>query len=125
MSRQPASRTNERVVVVDDHEDVLAVLAQDLALEGFDVRTTADGATALDVIAERLPLCVLTDIEMPGIDGFELARRLRSLYGPEMVLVAMTGRGDGEDGASPEFADFDQCLRKPIDLEELHRLLRP
>ena len=99
-------------------------LSEALVLDGFDVRTACDGATALQAIAEHTPLCVLTDVNMPGIDGFELAKRLRAQYGSEMVLIAVTGWGDRNDRASQEFADFDHCLRKPIDLDVLRRILR-
>jgi CheY-like chemotaxis protein len=117
-------RAAERIVVVDDQEDVVEVLAEALALDGFNVRTARDGASALQAISEHAPLCVLTDVNMPGIDGFELARRLRAQYGSELVLIAVTGWGDRDDRASQEFADFDHCLRKPLDLDQLRQILR-
>jgi CheY-like chemotaxis protein len=120
----PGPNTGERIVVVDDQDDIVAVLAEALSLDGFDVRTAHDGASALEAIAEHLPLCVLTDVNMPGIDGFELARRLRALYGSELVLIAVTGWGDRNDRASEEYADFDHCLRKPVDLDQVRRILR-
>jgi CheY-like chemotaxis protein len=96
-----------------------------LSRDGFDVRTARDGSSALDTIAEHAPMCVLTDLSMPGIDGFELARRLRACQGAELVLIAATGWGDPDDRTPQRFADFDFCLRKPIDLEKLRRILRP
>jgi CheY-like chemotaxis protein len=122
---QTAASAAERIVVVDDQDDIVTALAEALALDGFDVCAAHDGASALDAIAEQLPLCVLTDVNMPGIDGFELAKRLRALYGADLVLIAVTGWGDREDRASPHFADFDHCLRKPVDLDQLRRILRP
>jgi CheY-like chemotaxis protein len=120
-----AAGAADRIVVVDDDGDTTDTLAEALSLEGFDVRTAHDGASALTTIAAHSPMCVLTDVRMPGIDGFELARRLRATYGAELVLIAATGWGDPDDRAAPQFADFDFCLRKPIDLARLRRILRP
>ena len=94
------------------------------ALDGFDVRTASDGDTALTVIAEHKPLCVLTDIDMPGMSGFELVRRLRDLYESDIVLIAITGWGTKDDRVAKEFDAFDYTLRKPIDLAFLSKLLR-
>jgi DNA-binding response OmpR family regulator len=117
--------TGERIVVVDDHAELAGTLAEVLGLDGFDVRTAADGASALAVIAEHQPICVLTDVDMPGMNGFELVRRLRERYGSDMVLIAITGWGTENDRVAKEFDAFDHCLRKPIDLAFLRDLLRP
>jgi CheY-like chemotaxis protein len=115
----------ERIVVVDDHADLAGTLAEVLTLDGFSVRTAADGDSALAVIAEHKPLCVLTDIDMPGMNGFELVQRLRALYGSDIVLIAITGWGTKESRVAKEYDAFDHTLRKPIDLEFLRKLLRP
>jgi len=115
----------ERVVVVDDLADAAEVLAQTLRYEGYDVRTAADGVMALEVVARHVPLCVLMDVDMPRMDGFELARRLREIYGSDMVLIAVTGWGDSGDHAGARYACFDHCLSKPVDLEKLRTILRP
>ena len=129
--RQPLSSSGglavsagERVVVVDDHAELAGTLAEVLSLDGFDVRTASDGDTALTVIAEHKPLCVLTDIDMPGMSGFELVRRLRDLYESDIVLIAITGWGTKDDRVAKEFDAFDYTLRKPIDLAFLRKLLR-
>ena len=93
--------------------------------EGYDVRTAADGVAALDVVAEHKPLCVLMDVAMPRMDGFELARRLRELYGLDMVLIAVTGWGDSGDHAGARYDCFDHCLPKPVDPDKLRKILRP
>jgi CheY-like chemotaxis protein len=128
MSAQHQSKTAlspaEHIVVVDDQDDIAEGLAEVLALDGFAVRTARDGASALDAIAEHAPICVLTDVNMPGIDGFELARRLRARYGSDIVLIAVTGWGMRDDRTDPAFEDFDHCLRKTIDLDQLRRILR-
>lgn len=122
--QQNGSHAAERIVVVDDQADIAEVLAQALTLDGFDVLTACDGASALEAVALKMPLCVLTDVNMPGIDGFELARRLRVQYGADLVVIAVTGWGDGDERASRKYTDFDHCLRKPVDLELLSRILR-
>jgi CheY-like chemotaxis protein len=115
----------ERIVVVDDHVELSDTLVHLLALEGFDVRTAPDGARALAVIEEHKPICVLTDIDMPGMDGFELVKRLRERYGFDIVLIAITGWDKSDPRVAKQFDAFDHCLRKPIDLEVLRDLLRP
>jgi DNA-binding response OmpR family regulator len=117
--------TGERIVVVDDHPELADTLSQVLALDGFDVRTAPDGASALTVIEAHQPICVLADIDMPGMSGFDLVKHLRKRYGSDMVLIAITGWQGGDARIAPEFADFDHCLRKPVDLQELRNLLRP
>lgn len=131
IERQPLScpgglavSAGERVVVVDDHAELAGTLAEVLSLDGFDVRTATDGDSALTVIAEHKPLCVLTDIDMPGMSGFELVRRLRDLYESDIVLIAITGWGTKDDRVAKEFDAFDYTLRKPIDLAFLRKLLR-
>lgn len=114
----------ERIVVVDDHPELAETLAQVLTLDGFDVRTAADGVSALAVIEEHKPICVLADIVMPGMDGFDLVRHLRQRHGSDMVLIAITGWGGDDARIAVEFDAFDHCLQKPIDLEELRQILR-
>jgi CheY-like chemotaxis protein len=115
----------ERIVVVDDHAELAGTLAEVLTLDGFNVRTATDGDSALAVIAEHKPLCVLTDIDMPGMNGFELVKRLRALYQSDIVFIAITGWGTKDSRVAKEFDAFDHTLRKPIDLQFLRRLLRP
>ena len=116
--------TGERIVVVDDHAELADTLAEVLELDGFNVRTAPDGASALAVIEAHNPICVLADIDMPGMNGFDLVKRLRERYGSDMVLIAITGWKAGDPRVAPEFADFDHCLRKPVDLQELRGILR-
>jgi CheY-like chemotaxis protein len=108
-----------RVVVVDDVAEAAESLASLLELGGYRVWTASDGAQALTVVEARDPHCVLFDIDMPGIDGFELAQRLRDRYGEQMVLIAVTGWGDEGLRISQRFALCDHYLRKPIDVDAL------
>ncbi len=113
----------QRIVVVDDYADTAALLAETLVLEGFDVRTACDGVSALDVIHAHAPVCVLLDVNMPDMNGLEVARALRERYGPAMVLIAVTGWGERADRIAPHFECFDHYLRKPVDLNTLRRIL--
>jgi CheY-like chemotaxis protein len=115
----------ERVVVVDDVADAAESLAEVLRHEGYDVRTADDGVHALEVIARHLPMCVLMDVAMPRMDGFELAGRLRTLYGSDIVLIAVTGWGDADSRLSSRFDLFDHCLGKPIEPDKLRSILGP
>jgi CheY-like chemotaxis protein len=114
-----------RVVVVDDVQAMADSLAELLELDGYKVRTAGDGHEALAVIEQYQPHCVMLDIDMPGIDGRELANRLRTLYGDAIVLIAVTGWGDEGDGLTMEFARFDHYLRKPFTPAQLRRVLPP
>lgn len=118
-------REDVRVVVVDDHRDLLDALSILLELDGYNVRTAADVESALATIETFQPVCVLTDIDMGGPRGLELASKLRDQYGSDITLIAMTGWGEADERVSAKFADFDYYLRKPIDSNGLRRLLPP
>lgn len=114
-----------RVVVVDDVPAMAESLAGLLEVDGYKVRTAGDGREALEVIAQYQPHCVMLDIDMPGIDGRELANRLRELYGDAIVLIAVTGWGNADDRLSMAFARFDHYLRKPFTPAQLRKVLPP
>ncbi len=85
-----------RVLVVDDDKDGADTLASLLQLEGYDVRTENDGLHALPTIQQWQPRCVLLDIDLPGLDGFDIARRLRrDDREHRMILIATTGWARG------------------------------
>jgi signal transduction histidine kinase len=120
---RPAARPR-RVLVVDDNQDAAQSLACLLELEGHEVRTAHDGTAALETARAFPPDVVLLDIGLPGLDGYQVARRLRELLGLEQaLLVAVTGYGQEEDRRRAEEAGFDHHLAKPVDLEALHELL--
>lgn len=113
-----------RVLVVDDNRDAAHSLAVLLRLGGHRVEVAHDGPQALDA-AERLrPDVVLLDIGMPGMSGFDVARRLRaSPWGRSAMLVAQTGWGQDEDRQRARDAGFDVHLIKPVDHAALMRLM--
>jgi two-component system CheB/CheR fusion protein len=112
------------VLVVDDNRDAAESLALLLQAVGHEVRTCHDGPSALEAAAEFGPDTVLLDIGLPGMDGYEVARRLRALPATERaLLVALTGYGQEEDQRRARAAGCDHHLIKPADLEALSALL--
>jgi CheY-like chemotaxis protein len=87
------------------------------------VRAAADGAAALDALDAGRADVVLLDIGLPGVDGYELARRIRGRPGPQPYLIALTGYGRPEDRAAATRAGFDAHLAKPFRPDDLDRLL--
>jgi CheY-like chemotaxis protein len=119
----PTARAG-RVLVVDDNVDSAETLTTLLKMSGHDVRTAYTGPTALDVAVAFLPDVVLLDIGLPGLNGYEVARRLRQHPPLKGVrLVAMTGYGDEADLQLAREAGFDRHLLKPVDFPEVEGLL--
>jgi signal transduction histidine kinase/DNA-binding response OmpR family regulator len=105
-----------RVLLVDDNRDGAESLAMLLRLSGHEVRVCNDGPAALVAASEFRPDVVLLDIGLPGMDGFEVARRLRQRSELENVmLVALTGYGQEEDRRKAQQCGFDHHLVKPAD----------
>jgi two-component system CheB/CheR fusion protein len=116
--------TGLRVLVVEDNRDAAETLAMVVELWGHEVRVTYDAMAALDAVEEWHPHVVLSDIGLPGMDGYELARRLRSRPGlGGAVLVALSGYGRDEDKRAALAAGFDHHVLKPPDLDTLSGLL--
>lgn len=114
----------QRVLVVEDDRDGAEALALTLEHEGHNVRIALDGPTALEIAAEFEPTIVLLDIELPVMDGFEVARQLRaSASGPRMRIVALSGYGLDSDYDKSAEAGFDRHLLKPLDFAALESLL--
>jgi PAS domain S-box-containing protein len=113
-----------RVLVVDDNVDAADSLALLVQLEGHEVLTAYDGETALSKAASFRPHVVLLDLGMPGIDGYETARRMRAMRsGAEMLLVAVTGWGQEDDRRRTAAAGFDHHLVKPLEVATLNRVI--
>jgi two-component system CheB/CheR fusion protein len=110
--------------VVDDSVDGSESLAMLLRLGGHAVRVVHDGAAALAAAQAERPDVVLLDIGLPGMDGYEVARRLRQTSGLNgVLLVALTGWGQDEDRRRSREAGFDHHLVKPVDPEGLLAVL--
>jgi CheY-like chemotaxis protein len=115
----------KRVLIVDDNAEILESLAMVLELLGHHVETVDNGEAALVCLAQRPPHVALIDVGMPGMSGYDVARRARALVQPEhhTVLVAMTGWGRDEDRVRAFEAGFDSHVVKPVDLQRLRALL--
>jgi signal transduction histidine kinase/DNA-binding response OmpR family regulator len=118
------SPSSFRTLVVDDNVDAAATLAMLLRLWGHEVLTVHDGKAALDAVLSFAPQVVLLDIGLPGLDGYEVARRLRELPETEnAMLVAVSGYGRDEDRQRAHEAGFDHHLTKPVDFAALSAVL--
>jgi CheY-like chemotaxis protein len=114
---------SRRILVVDDNRDSAESLALLLSLEGHEVRCAHGGLEALDIGADFHPEFVLLDIGMPDMNGYDVARRMRSQsWGREAVLVAVTGWGQAEDKRRANDAGFDHHLVKPVDPQSLAKI---
>lgn len=113
-----------RVLLADDQSDAAESLAVLLRMWRHETRVAADGPTALILAQQALPDVAILDINLPGMDGHEVARHLRRLPdGDRVFLVALTGHGSSQDRRRSRESGFDVHLIKPIDPEELRRLL--
>lgn len=120
----PAMRS-VRVLVVDDNPDSADTLAMLLQLIGHDVRKAGNALEALAIAPVFAPEIGIFDIGMPGMDGYELARRVRrESWGKGMQLIALTGWGAEEDKALAARAGFNRHLTKPVDLRALQEELK-
>jgi signal transduction histidine kinase/CheY-like chemotaxis protein len=113
-----------RVLVVDDNQDVAMTLAALVRHSGHEVRLAYDGPAALELAKDYRPDLILVDIGLPGMNGYEVARKLRGELGlTQSLLAALTGYGQEEDRRRSVEAGFDQHLIKPIRPETLTGLL--
>jgi CheY-like chemotaxis protein/two-component sensor histidine kinase len=122
--RTLTTAVSRRVLVVDDNEDALHTLSKLVAFEGNEVAEARDGLEAIDVAERFLPEVILMDLGMPNLNGYEAARRIRrEPWGLGIVLIATTGWGQEEDRRRTKEAGFDYHLVKPIEPDELCKLL--
>lgn len=119
----PATRGPVKLAVVEDRPEIRETLAELLRDDGYVVLTAGTGLDGLALIERERPDVGLLDIGLPGIDGYELARRLRTEHIPRIPLIAMTGYGRSEDRERVAAAGFDAHLIKPIDVSEVVVLL--
>lgn len=115
-----------RILIVDDNDDAATSLAMLLSLSGHQVEVANSGPVALSMADRLLPQVVLCDLGMPGMDGHQLAGRLRqdSRFS-DTLLVALTGWGSEEDKRRSRASGFDEHLTKPASLQALSALLAP
>lgn len=113
------------ILIVEDDVDARDALQALLELEGYSVAAASDGPAGLQAAAVKNPDIALVDIGLPGIDGYEIARRVRAREpAPRPFLVALTGWGQPEDRQRAIDAGFDAHLVKPVDPADLTRLIQ-
>jgi PAS domain S-box-containing protein len=113
-----------RILVVDDNVDSAESMATLLELDGHDVRVAHDGLAAVESALAFRPQAVLLDIGLPGLDGYEVARRLRNHNETkDTFLIAMTGYGETEDRVKALTSGFNYHLTKPVDPGELDMII--
>jgi PAS domain S-box-containing protein len=126
-AHEPGSRQlrRRRILVVDDNLDVLEAVATMLRMSGHEVITADNGVAGFEAAVHHPPEIALLDIGMPGMDGYELARRIRAeAWGRGICLVVMTGWGQEKDKQRATAAGFDAHLTKPVEPETLEAVLQ-
>ncbi len=116
-----APPVQRRILVVDDEPDTAGALAELLGLKGHTARAVPDGPSALALVETFDPELVLLDLGLPGMNGYQIARKLREMLGQRVMLVALTGYQD--DPVRLREAGFDAHLLKPTSLEKLFTLV--
>jgi CheY-like chemotaxis protein len=113
-----------RVLIVDDNEDAANSMAMILELSGHQTASVYTAADALRKAADFKPQVVLLDIGLPGMDGYEVAQKMRELPGlRDILLIAVTGYGRSDDRLRARDAGFDDHLTKPVEFAVLERTL--
>jgi two-component system, OmpR family, response regulator MprA len=111
-----------RVLLVDDDHKIISLLKRGLAYEGFEVYTAPDGEAGLIAAKKYQPHLVLLDITMPGVDGFEVCRRLRLL--DDIAIIMLTARDDVADKVNALGLGADDYVPKPFSFDELVARIR-
>jgi signal transduction histidine kinase/ActR/RegA family two-component response regulator len=111
------------VVVVEDNQDVRDLLRLKLRRLGHEVHAVADGIAGVQSIVENKPDLALVDIGLPGLDGYEVAAKVRESMGRGVMLVAVSGFGQPEDKRKAIDAGFDEHITKPAEVSDIENLL--
>ena len=121
---EPAHMGRLRVLVIDDNIDMARGLATMLKMQNHEVWVASDGPSGLETARFRRPEVVLLDIGLPGMDGYQVAERLRrEEFGQAVRLIAVTGYGQEENRQRALSAGFDQVVTKPVDYTTLRTLM--
>ncbi len=122
--RADKAGAGRKVLVVDDNHDAAETLAVLLRLEGYEVRTAEGAKAVIDLLPRYRPHIIVLDIGLPGMDGYALAKLLRTRPDTRpALLVAVTGYGQAEDRARAHAAGIDHHMTKPVDFVKLLALL--
>jgi signal transduction histidine kinase/CheY-like chemotaxis protein len=118
------SARRHRIVVVDDNKDAAKMLSMNLLMFGSEVYTAFDGQQAMELAARVRPDVVVMDIGMPGMSGYDTARRMRGeSWGKDILLIALTGWGQQADRQRATSAGFDHHFVKPLEAATLRKIL--
>jgi len=114
----------ERILIIEDDDAIVRVLRRSLSLEGFDVESAGDGETGLALALENRPDLVILDLMLPGMDGLEVCRRLRTSTSGNMPILMLTAKETVPDRIQGLDAGADDYIVKPFDLDELAARIR-
>jgi len=117
MSSTAGTTTGPRILVVDDEESILDFVELGLRYEGFEVELAQDGPAALTAVAARRPDLILLDLNLPGLDGLDVCRRVRQVS--DVPIIMLTARGDVDERVEGLEAGADDYLPKPFKFKEL------
>jgi two-component system CheB/CheR fusion protein len=113
-----------RILVVEDNDDIAESLSAFLAMDGHTVSIAQDGAVALEMLRTFEPEIVLLDIGLPGMDGYQVARRMRAETSrKDLIIVAMSGYGEEQHRRKSLEAGCDDHLVKPVQPDTLRNFL--
>jgi len=112
-----AEQTGTKIAVIDDEEGLRDLLQVGLGMDGFQVRSAADGVAGLELIRSWQPDCILLDVMLPKIDGFQLVGMIRRIT--EAPILMLTARSEVRDRIEGLRSGADDYIPKPFDLEEL------
>jgi two-component system, chemotaxis family, CheB/CheR fusion protein len=119
-----ASNDRHRILIVEDDEDVAETMGALLAIDGHTVSTASQGTVALDMLRSFEPDVVLLDLGLPGLDGYQVARRIRmETLKKNIVIIALSGYGEREHRRRSKEAGCDGHLVKPVQPDVLRKLL--
>lgn len=114
-----------QIYIVDDDRDSADSLADLLTRLGHNAAGCYDASTLLELTRSEKPDCVLLDIAMKGMDGLELTQKLRTEYGDDIVLIAVTGAPPDSPAVQSTFELVDHYFVKPLDIQKLQEILSP
>jgi CheY-like chemotaxis protein len=115
-----AARSAEPILIVEDDPDGRDMLVYYLQLNGFNVHEASDGAAALSLASTLRPRVIFMDLDLGGLDGLEITRRMRANVGTKQaIIVAVTGRVFADDRNEAHRAGFDDFISKPFDIATL------
>ncbi|HMO35011.1 MAG TPA: response regulator, partial [Gemmatales bacterium] len=122
---KPVVSSAGKLAIIEDNDDSRRMLEMMLQLQGYHTIAAADGITGMTLILQEKPRLAFIDIGLPGLNGFELARKLRSEpTTAQLPLIAITGYGRFEDQQAAREAGFHEHLVKPLQRHELDRILQ-